>query len=230
MSNRQDYVTAIGNLVNGELPLGETEKIMAVGLAIKVHSKHKPRKIAEDVTGDGGFDYAVSDLAAWADEFSSVKRIEYPADDDDATPAVLQPGDWSIYESPDGDVIRFVNDTPETTEAFRVFYTALHTCTDTACTVAGFDEEAVQQLSAAFFCDMLAAAYAQSQDSTIAADSVDHRGKSGEYAGRANAYRKAYFLHMGIKEGQTQAASVTMDQDTLGSWGTDKMTHPQRYR
>ena len=230
MSTRQDYLTAIGNLVGGEFPLGEAEKIMAIGMGIKAHSKQKPRVVVEDEDGDGGFDYAVSGLASWSEGFSSIKKVEYPVDDDDETANVLQDDAWEIYEKPAGKVLRFLESKPAADEDMRVTYTALHTCTDSACTVDDFDEEAVQALCAAAFCDMLATVYAPSQDSSIEADSVDHSSKAREYAGRAKTYRKMYFDHLGIKEGQAKPASVTRDQDLKGSWGRDKLTHKSRYR
>jgi hypothetical protein len=230
MSTRQDYITAIGNLAGSELPLGETEMILAISQAIKEHARHRPRVIVEDESGDGGFDYAVTDLASWSSGFSTIKQVEYPVDDTDENPDILQDDAWMVYEKPAGKCLRFLEDTPEATESFRVTYTAVHTCTDAACTVEDFDEEAVQALCAGYFCEMLATYYAQNQDATIDADSVDHTSKSRDYAARAKAYRTMYFNHLGSKEGQALAASVTRDQDLLGSWQRDKLTHPKKYR
>lgn len=218
------------SLVGGEIPLNEGDKILAIGMAVKEHSKHKPWVVVEDFDGDGGFDYAISGFASWASGFSTIKAVEYPVDDDDETPDILQDSEWMIYEKPAGKVLRFKEASPTASEDFRVTYTALHTCTDAACTVDDFDTEAVQALAAAYFCDMLAAYYAQSVDGTIAADSVAHSSRSREYSARAKGYRKLYFDHMGIKEGQAPAASVTRDQDKTGSWAGDKLTHKGRYR
>jgi len=231
MSTRHTYLRALGELVSGdELPLGEAETIVAIAMAIKEHSRHRPQQIVEDVTGDGGFDYAVSDLASFSDGFSSIKQVEYPVDDDDETAEILQDDAWEIYEKPAGKVIRFLEDEPAETESFRVTYTAVHTCTDSACTVDEFDDEAVQTLAAGFFCEMLSTYFAQMGDSTISADSVDHTSKSREYAARAKAWRGLYFQHLGIREGQIGAASVTKDYDLMGSWQRDKLTHPRKYR
>jgi len=230
LSIQEDYIAAIGQFVQGEIPLEEADKILAIGMAIKEHSRHKPREVVEDFDGDGGFDYAISGFASWSDGFSVIKQVEYPVDDDDETPDILQDDEWMIYEKPAGKLLRFLEDKPTPDEDFRVTHTALHTCTDSACTVEDFDEEAVQALAAAYFCDMLATYYAQSQDSTIPADSVDHKSKTRDYESRAKRYRKVYFDHMGIKEGQTSAASVTRDQDKKGSWAGDGLTHKRKYR
>ncbi len=230
MSTRQDYITALASLVGGELPLGEIDQIVAIGVAVAEHSRQRPRIVVEDEAGNAGFDYAVSLLAAWSDGLSVIKTLEYPVDDTDETPDILQDDAWIMYQKPAGMYFRFVEDKPAATESIRVTYTAPHTCSDTSCTIKNCDETAVQSLAAAHFCNMLAAYYAQTQDSTISADSVDHTSKSREYAARARAYRKLYFDHMGIVEGQKTAASVTRDQDKAGSWAGDKLTHPKRYR
>lgn len=230
MSTRQDYITAIGHLVGGELPLGEAERIFAINAALKKYSGHRPRIVAEDEAGNASFDYALSLLADWIEGFSTIKSVEYPVDDTEAAASILQEDAWQIYRKPSGKVLRLLEDTPEATESLRITYTALHTCTDAACTVPSYDEEALQILAASIFCDMLAAYFAQTSDSSIQADSVDHKSKASEYAARARAYRKMYFDHLGIKEGETPAASITKDQDMAGSWGADKMTHGRRYR
>jgi len=217
-------------MVAGELPLGQAEKILAISQAMKEHSRYRPRIVVEDETGDGGFDYAISDLEHWKSGFSVIKTVEYPVDDDDETPDILEDDQWTIYKKPAGDYLRFLEDTPAATESFRVTYTSYHTCTDAACTVEDYDEEAVQALAAGYFCSMLSAYYAQNQDSTIGADVVDHRSKSQEYAARAKACRAMYFAQIGVAEGKTVAASVTRDQDATPSWQGDGLTHRRKYR
>jgi len=230
MSTRQDYITAIGNFVGGELPLGEAEKIVCINKAVKRYSGDRPRIVPEDVDGDGGFDYPVADLASWDDEFSSIKSVEYPVDDTEAAAAVLQDDAWCIYRTPAGKVLRFLEDTPDADDDIRITYTALHLCTDAQSTIPGVDEEAVQMLAAALFCEMLATYYSQDQDSTIGADSVDHKSKADQYSRRAKTYRAEYFSHLGIKEGEALPASVTRDQDMAASWGSDHATHPRKWR
>jgi len=230
MSTRQDYITAIGHLVGGSLPLGEPEKIFAISAALNKYSSHRPLIVSEDEVGNGSFDYALTLLASWIDGFSTIKSVEYPLDDTTQAAAILQDDAWQIYHKPTGKYLRLLEDTPAATESLRITYTALHTCTDAACTVPSYDEEALQILAASIFCEQLAAYYSQTSDSTIMADSVDHKSKASEYSSRARAYRKMYFDHLGIKEGETPAASVTRDQDKAGSWAGDKATHPRRYR
>jgi len=233
MSDRSDYRDAIDSLVQGSVPLSEdADKNTAIALALRHHSKHRPQELATDVDGDGGFDYALSGLTSWVEGFSVIKSVEYPVDDDDQTADVLQDDAWEIYRKPTGRVLRFLSNTPSASESMRICYTAPHACTDTAdsSTVEAADEEPVQALCAAFFLEMVATCHAQQGDSAIGADVVDHKSMAAEYAARARALRKMYYDYLGIKEGQTPPASVTMDQDTTPSWQTDHMTHRGRYR
>ena len=223
MSTRQDYINALNLLVAGSnLPLGEPEKVFAIGAAVKKYSSPRPREIAEDETGNGTQNYALSLLADWSEGFSGIKDVEFPVD------TLLDDDDWSLVLKPAGRYMHLV-DSPAVTETIRIYYTTLHTCTDDACTIPAYDEEAVQMLAAAYFCEMLAAYYAQTQDSTIAADSVDHKSKAAEYQARARAYRQNYYNHLGVKEGEKPAASVTKNQDMDGSFG-DRLTHGRRFR
>lgn len=234
MTTRADYIEAVSELVPGDHPVTAADleklKVKAVSKAMDHHSRQQPRVVVEDMDGDGGFDYAVSGLASWEDGFSVIRQVEYPVDDDDETPDILQHDEWTIYEKPAGEYLRFLNDTPASTEDFRVTYTARHTCTASACTVAAGDHEAVQSLAAHYFCKMLAAAYALDQDSTIGADSVDHGGRSRKYNDLAKQYLSDYNSHMGIVSGKPRAASVTRDQDKDASWAGDRLTHRRRYR
>ncbi|HNR12056.1 MAG TPA: hypothetical protein PKM59_01950 [Thermodesulfobacteriota bacterium] len=230
MSNRSDYIAAIGELVPGSHPIGEPEKRKAIAKALAEHSRNKPRVIVEDEVGNGTHEYALSALALWQDDFSIITQIEYPVDDDDETKDYLEAEDWTIYQKPAGYYLHFLNDTPLATESMRITYTAPHTCTDADCTVADADEEAVQSLAAAHFCRMLAACYAQDQDATIQADSVDHSSKRREYEAQAKAYRQEYYKHMNIDENRPKPACATADWDVVYPNGWDRLTHPRRQR
>jgi hypothetical protein len=234
-----DYVAAIDEMVLGEnIPLGQEAKLRAVAKALRTHSRHRPRRIIEDVEGNGGFDYPLSSTdeehpavaEEWQAGFSRVLQVEYPVDDASDTPNILEECDWGIYEKPAGEVLRFVSATPRALEYFRLTYSAPHAFDEAGCTAAISDEEAVETLAAAYFCRMVASAYAQSQDSTIQADSVDHSSKRREYEAQAKAYFAEYYQHLGIKEGEVRPASAIQDQDVDHPAGWDRLTHPRRQR
>lgn len=231
MSTEFDYLAAIDSLVKGdELPLGETDKQLAIDAALKEYSRQRPRIVPEDEAGSGAIDYAVTLLASWSEGFSVIRKIEYPVDDDSPDDTTLQDAAWKLYEKPAGKVIRFLEDTPAATETFRVTYTALHEANASACSVPDADEQAVQMLAASYFCKMLSAYFSATNDTTVQADSVDHKSRAAEYAARAKMYRESFFSHLGQEENKLMPASVTRDQDLQPSWRGDKLTHPNKYR
>jgi len=231
MSTRQDYITALGSLVQGEYPPGEGAKILAIAQAVKIYSKHRPRIVTEDKAGAAAFDYPLTGLAAWSDGFSLIQKVEYPVDDTDAEAQALDEDAWSIYRKPTGGCLRFLEDEPAADETFRVTYTALHTCTDAACTVKEIDEEAVQSLAAALYCEILAAWFAQNQDSSIQADVVEHTSKSRDFAARAKAFEKIYRKHLGLKDDDiVRPAAAVADMDLKYPGGSERLTHPRSGR
>ncbi len=228
---RQDYITALGSLVQGDYPPGESAKILAIGQAVKIYSRHRPRIVTEDEVGAAAFDYPLTALAEWSDGLSRIQQVEYPVDDTAPEAQTLDKDAWTIYSKPAGDCLRFLEDEPAADETFRVTYTALHTCTDTACTVKAIDEEAVQALAAALYCEILSTWFAQNQDSTIQADVVEHTSKSRDFAARAKAFEKIYRKHLGLKDDDTvRPAAAVADMDMKYPGGSERLTHPRSSR
>lgn len=225
------FMSAIDDLVGDDLPLEDSAKIQAIQSALADYSKHRPREVIEEVDGDNTFDYLLADLSAWLEGFSSIKNIEYPVDDTAQDSNTLQDDSFRIVKKSTGSYLRFLEDAPSSSEEFRITYTGQHVCTNALCSIPTTDERAVQMLAAANFCQMLAVYYARTEDSTIQADSVDHKSKASEYAARGRAYKQEYFSYLGIKDGNaTSAASVTRDQDATPSWRGDGMTHRRKFR
>lgn len=238
MAKLIEYLEAIKQIVLGNqveegiAPLGKVERTLSFKLALKFHSKYKPQVIVEKIDGTDVFDYKLStSLTNWKDDFSVVRQVEYPVDDDDQSADILDEHSWEVYQKPDGHYLRFLENTPDASEDIRVTYTTFHTCTMTGdCTVKQFNEEAVQILGASFFCEMLGTYHAQAGDSTIDADSVNHKSKSSEYTARAKTLRELYFKFFNIVEGKTRAASLHMEWDKNASWGSQHLTHNPKYR
>jgi hypothetical protein len=97
-------------------------------------------------------------------------------------------------------------------------------------TIPAIDEDAVANLAASLCSGALASAYAQTSDSTITADSVDHRSKSQEFSSRAKIQKQNYLNHLGLKEGDIAPASAVKDIDVDYPWGGDRLTHPRKNR
>ncbi|GER92684.1 hypothetical protein A45J_0402 [hot springs metagenome] len=194
-----------------------------IAAAIAIYSKHRPNLKVVDITGNGGHDYDLP--SGWIDEFSVIKSIEYPIGD---VPATLIDNDkYEIYQSPTAKKIRLINDTPSASESFRVTFTTLRTDT----TIPDGDIDALCNLASALCLEELANAYAQTSDSTIAADSVNYRTKSFDFAQRAKRLMQLYKEHMGIREDDiTQPASAVIDLDIKYPGGGERLTHPRSRR
>lgn len=232
MPGFNDYREAIDNQVTQSILDGFAEKDKAIGKAMRRHSRNFPRKLVEDVAGDGGFRYDLSsELASWEENFSQVLVVEYPVDDAEQAKNVLDQEAWTVRDNPtNGRELHMLEDQPPATEAMRLTYTARHTCTVSACTVPDSEAEAVEALAASYFCRILAARTAENQDSTIAADVVDHSSKSRDYNGLAKQFEAEYHAMMGIDPNKPVPAGVIVDWDVNIQGGADRLTHPRRKR
>lgn len=205
------------------------EKERFIQEAVRIYSKHRPREIVKDIAGDGTYDYSIAtNLTSWVKGFSLIKSIEFPADERE--PSYLDEDDWIIYEKEAGQYIRFLSDTPAATQKIRAIYTALHVLSDSQNTIPESDQDAICNLAASLCSGALASIYAQTSDSTITADSVDHRSKSQEFSSRAKIQKQTYLNHLGLKEGDIAPASAMKDLDVNYPWGEDRLTHPKKWR
>jgi hypothetical protein len=205
------------------------ERDLWIQEAVKQYSKHRPRNVVKDITGDGSYDYSVSThLTLWVKGFSVIKSVEYPADQRE--PVYLEEDSFLIYEKESGLFLRFLEDIPNATQKIRVTYTALHILSGILNTIPAVDEDALCNLAASLCSQALSSIYAGTSDSTIGADSVNYRTKSQEYQSRAKEQKKLYMDHLGIKEGDVAPASAVKDLDLDYPGGTDRLTHPRKYR
>lgn len=197
--------------------LGTADLDFAVAEAAKRYSRVRPREVVADVPGDGGFDYALP--APYDPEFSRVLQVEYPAGARE--PHYVDRLDWTLYKAPAGTVLRFERDTPQVGETVRVTFTALHTPDS----VPAAHTDVVTLIAAALACEQLASHYTNASDSTVLADSVDHKSKAAEYAQRAQRFwRLANELLPIPEQGAVQAAG---GQTSIGE-EIPLLTHRQR--
>ena len=127
-------------------------------------------------------------------------------------------------------VLRFNYDTPGTSDVVRVVYSGLHTFTDATDTLPAVDLDAVINLASSITAYKVSSKYAKLGESSISADSIDYIDKSREWARVAENYLKMYTDHLGMKNGNNIAASVTQDQDTFLTGGDDFLFHGRRLR
>lgn len=209
----------------GDLSAGD--KIAAIKNAVDGHSKIRPQKKVADLLGNDSYDLDLP--GEWEKDFSIIDKVEFPAGE--RNPVYLEDEDWMIYEDTARQVLRFLNDVPSPTETARISYSLRHAVTAVDGTIPDSDVEGVCHLAAAFALQSLANRYQSLQESTIGADSVDHRSRASEARTNANAERKLYFQHLGMKENdQVKAGFATKDWDVNFPWGEDRLTHPRRWR
>lgn len=167
--------------------------------ALNRYSKARPLEVVVDIPGSGTHDV---DLPIdWVEGFSSILQVEYPVD---LAPAnAIDRNDYTIYATPTGKKLRIIIATPDSDENVRQTYTILHS----EDSVPIVDLEAVANLAASICLRQLAAAFGQTSDSTIQADTVNYRSKADEFRRLADSFEGLYKSHLGIKDNDTVAAA-----------------------
>lgn len=212
----------------------------AILAAVAQYSQDRPREVVVTKAGDGGFDYALSAFGAAAigsvastqfvDGFSDLLDLVFPYTSTDQGFEGLDADDYELVRLPSGLTLRFLADKPATTETMLLRYTRPHDLDGSLSTLPASDEEAVADLGAAFCCEELAAVYAQAKDSSLAADTSDHRNKSDLYRSLATRYADRYDEKMGQAEGAAAAAAthVEIDRGFTDRAKTDYFFHGRR--
>lgn len=170
--------------------------------ALNRYSKFRPLVVVVDIPGSGSYDCALPD--DFIIGFSEITRVEYPPG---RVPAnIIDPRDYSIYQSPGGPVLRILIAQPDPDELVRQTYTLMHS--EDSCPAV--DLEAVANLAASLCLRQLAAAYGQTSDPIIQADVVNYRSKSDEFRRLADSFEAQYKQHLGIRDNDTVAAAATV--------------------
>lgn len=168
--------------------------------ALNRYSKVRPLLVVADIPGSGTYDCALPD--DFLPGFSEITRVEYPVG---RVPAnIIDSRDYSVYQSPDGLVLRILIAQPDPDELVRQTYTVMHS--EDSCPAV--DLEAVANLAASICLRQLAAAYGQTSDPIIQADVVNYRSKADEFRRLADSYEAQYKAHLGIKDNAVAAAAT----------------------
>lgn len=213
---------AAGHLQDGAQKLSSAEMVRAIEEAIAGrYSKDRPQKLVTDLAGDGAtYEWSVASLTGWQEGFSRIVEIEYPQGE--RFPAYLDSGEWLLYASPSGRLLRLAR-APSAGKTARVRFTAAHAAD--ASTVPEADFYAVGALAAALAARRLAAAYAQTGDSSLGADSVNYRTKSQEYLTLARHLEKEYENLLGADPGRSAPASSQTAAWQGSTAGGERLTH-----
>lgn len=221
-----DYRTKLDQVLEDlAAVLDQTKKDAAIQEAVILHSHHEPQMKLQDLAGNGtAVEFAVP--SDWIDGASVIRQVEYPKGT--RPPDYLDRDEYRTYRTPTGLVTQF-DTAPASGATARVSYTTLHVVSASVGTIPDHRVDAVCNLAAMVACQWLANRFSQQGDSTIGADSVDHKSKAAEYSGRARELKRAYLDAMGITDlAGPKAANVNQDWDQGYPWGMDRITHPRR--
>ncbi len=210
--------------------LTQAEKDDAIDQAALTYSKHSPREIVYDITGDGGYDYAPP--PGWITGFSELLTVEQnPDDNQNPEEGLLDRERFHVYDAPTGERLRFVDLTPTTSDTMRVRYSMLHTLDAAGSTIPGIDELAVADLAASYALRQLAARFAQASDTTMSADVADFGGRVQMYTALSDRLLRQYRDHVGVGTGEDagEAPAVVFrdfdDNLSAGSAGWGRLFH-----
>ena len=218
-----------------ELKGDVSDKERAVKSALVTYSKDKSDERTSDITGDGRFDYTINsaNFPSYVTGFSQITQVEYPYDATQAEPNYLDGDHWKREIEGTTLVLRLLYATPSSSETVRPHYTIPYVFAGAPdqVTMPDTDFYAVCDLGTSYALDGIAARLTATGRSTIEADAVNYRTKSGEARSLSQMFAKRYTDHMGIKEGgKAPATAVVTDIDVEFSFQSDYLTHPSRWR
>ena len=131
-------------------------------------SRDLPAIEISDIVGDGGFDYSLP--ALWQEDFSLIKAVEFPVGE--RIPNILESGDWMLYDDGTENKLRFLVDTPSSSENIRIKYTIGYTKI-TAVNIPVNNQDAFSTLAASSCCSAIARKLGFTVDPTIDVDVID---------------------------------------------------------
>jgi len=202
--------------------LSETERDFLLSRAAELFSHDRPRITIADIPATGAFEYDVP--ADWDPDASVALQVEFPAGAQ--TPQILPDENWLIYQAATGTfTLRFLADSPGT-GTIRLTYTIPHRLTEQTNTVPDAAFMAVIYKAAQLACEALAAQFAKTSDPTLAADVVNYRTKSQEYADRAKDFEAKYEKLIG----KDAAVGVMGEWDLTLAGGSPQLFHKPRWR
>lgn len=229
------FLTQVNLLINADNDeFAEASRQAEIKHAVETYSGDKPLETSADVTGDGGHFYPLTGagavLTSWSDGFSRVVSIEYPAAvvASNESPVMLEPKDWDDdYWAGGVRYLHLPNHSPAATEKARVRYTAPYVWASSATETPAGDFYAICCLAAAYCCQAIAARYSRTSESSLSADSVNHRSRGDMFASRAKEFEKAYRSQVG-ERGRGDALFVDWDTAPGGLSGRQYLYHRGR--
>ena len=205
----------------------DAEKQEFIKQAVRAYSRDRPRERDALLAGDGSRQTFGPPLG-WIQGWSQPVQIEHPINA--VPPNYLDVQDnVLVIQRSDVEQIMLLRIAPASGEPARLYYTAQHTVDANTNTVVDVDFDAVCDLAAAVLCRALAVFYTESTDSSILADSVDHRDKARTFLTMAEHLKAQYIDHISAGDVETPVLALH-DVDMRMSWGRDLLWHPARFR
>lgn len=238
----QDYLDKIGTMIQDDASKISSADIgRMLAQAVSDYSSDKPLFVRKKITGNGTDTYVLTTEfgSLWKHGYSFIRGIEHPFDED--PPAFLESDEYFIYDdgtAQDGSnlSLRFDGYTPSATEYFVAeIRTPMSLPSTGTKNYPDTDEHFsnITLLAASYCCYVLAAAYAQSSDTTITADVVNYHDKTNKYTGLAKMYQRRYNINVFGSEEMTAsiiAAAGDKDLDLAASTGNTFLFHGGRDR
>ncbi len=138
MPTFQDARDGLGSLLKeGAGNLSPEDRDRFIIDAGRTFSRQFPRKVAIEIAGNDGFEYALSLLTGFVDGFSTITQMFYPWDPDEQDPEPMERKYFQIFEGPSGAVLRFIRNRPRTTEEFLPVFTVPHALSTAVADVIG---------------------------------------------------------------------------------------------
>jgi hypothetical protein len=166
----------------------------------------------------------------WQAGRSRVVEIEYPVGD--VPPSFVDSTRLQVAAKPDGSEEILLYDALPAGSTVRLTFTLDHQVDSQTDTVPVRMVYGVCALAASIVCGQLASLYANQSDSTIQADSVEHKSKSELYRARERQYFEQAYISCGLpvptaKGGDGGHAGGSAASATV-SFGSRRGTHAQR--
>lgn len=195
--------------------------------ALEQYAEDKPLEKAADITGDGTKEYDFP--SDFIDGFSELRKVEFPQGND--PPDFIREGkdnDFIRERTPTKIQLRFLTDTPLSTQTIRLTYTTTYTVNDSSSNVVSADEHAVSNLATSFCLRALAARHNQTVDSTIGADAVDRLAAAAQFAALADSKETIYNKKIGKVSDTITAALAIGEVDVVPQIGGVRLFHHHR--
>lgn len=207
----------------------EEERIVNfITSAVKSYNRIVPNTAATAFAGNGTA-YEWSLPGDWVDGFSEIMSVEYPSGEQN--PTYIKSYKWRIHQGTASKKFRLLLDVPSSTQTVNIVYTIPHTVTVGSSTLPQQDEEALQDLAAAYCFSEIAAKWSRTSKSTLEGDIINNMQKVDYYKGQARDLENRFKAHFGIRPGDLGPTTQCIGEwDHTYEWGTDFIVHQRNWR